>query len=1033
MTPIELESEHSLGLGTARVEALVARAAAWGLPALALTDRESLAGAPRHHRLAREAGLRAVTGVALRQGSGPRGPGLEVGRLVLLARDAAGYRSLCRIVSRRRAGPGAGEPPLTSLEACGGAGGLWVLTDDPHLIPGLLERAAPASAVRLLLVRPDPRVPEPALRAAARRHGVGVVADPAASLLDPQDEALRALVIALRRRVRFAEVAAGPARPLLEPARAARLFADAPGALAEARTLLEACELDLLAARPRAPTPLLRPGERADEHLAARCRAALERRGLGEPYRARVERELEAIAGLELAGLFLVLAEVLEGARGLGIPAAGRGSAAASLVCHLLGFSPVDPLAQGLLFERFLHPLRSDPPDVDLDVCSARREELLAWVARRFGPRRVARVSAHVTWGRRAAFREGLEALGLPPRELERFLAHLPPEELAQDPDAPPALVGPPPLHLLPPAVRAHAELLVRLVGLPRHLSAHPGGVVIGEGPLDELLPLERTSGGLLCTQYDLRGVAEVGLVKLDLLGNRALSALGTALRLLPPGSATRALREEGLAAIPLDDPGTARVLDQAETVGCAQVETPALRSLLRRVPVRGLPDLMAALAVVRPGPAAGQAKEAFVRRARGEEPISPLHPELAGTLAGSQGLLLYEEDITRALARVGGLSLVEADRLRAEVRDRGQDPSALTALRARFLRAAQAAGRSEAEVAPVWEAVARLAAYSFNQAHAATQALQAWRSAWFAAHFPLELGCGLLDHHGGAYPLRTIGAALVRRGVRLLPPSVDRSELGASVEEDAQGRALRIGLARVKHLRRRSAQALLAARGADGPFRDLEELLRRVPLDARELAGLVRCGACDHLAPLTPQAYPFLHEALLAGRRAGSAPGFDAHLAGRAPPAEPAARALWERYRALTRAKHELELLELHPSGHPLALLRDEAARAGCLTIAEAVARPGEAVSLAALLAASRRVVTRGGQVMRFLTLEDETGLLEAILLPPAHARTEPALTTPGPYLVHGRVVVEQDDPHLALAGLIPFHARRGAYRSWP
>lgn len=1052
LTPLHVKSDRSFGLGTASVAELVAHAARAGFASLALTDVETLSGAVEHQLLCRAAGLHPITGLELRPGEGERRSAGGAGRLVLLVRDRAGYATLCRLVARRRAGPAStgAEAPARSVQACG-AEGLWLLSDDPAVVAELLAGGAPRDAVRLLLARPGDQAHDQATRHAARALGVPLVADPDAAMLEAADLPLHRLLVAIQRRAAVRTVQA-TARPLGTPDALAALFADVPDAVREAAAVAEGCRFDLRDAAPPRPRGPLEPGRAPGPELVRRCRdalAAARRAGRlrGPAHDDRLAAELATIERLELAGYALVVAELLEGARSLGIAAAGRGSAVSSLVLHLLGLSPIDPVAAGLDFERFLHPRRELLPDVDVDVDAGRRDELLAWASRRFGRERTCMVSTLQTFGRRAAWREGLTALGVDRREVDRFCRRLPPDELAPD-EAPP-----PPLQLLAPAVRDHAPLIARLVGRPRHLGTHPAGLIVADEPLAGLVPLERTPKGVVASQYDLRAAAALGLLEIDLLDNRHLAQAGRAAALRASasfgspatGSPSAFL---GSPALRLDDAATLAALRRADTIGCHQVETPALRSVLRRARVATFDDLVGALAIVRPGAAAGQAKEAWVLRARGEAPPEPVVPELAARLAGSRGLLLFEEDVTRALAAAGGLPLEEADRLRAAIADAGEDEAALRPLEAALLEAAARAGRDPERARAAWREVVRFAACSFDKAHATSQALLAFESVFLSVHDPVEHGCALLDHYGGAYPLRTIGAALVRRGVALLPPSVDRSaalcvpeSIPAQRRHDDDGgrvdppalpaRAIRLGLLRVKHLRRSTVEALLQARTRGGPFLDVADLLRRVPLQRRELEALVRVGGCDHLAPLRPEDYPFAHEALLAARRGPGTPvtegvAFDADLADQPPPDEPAARARWELYRALVRARNEVDLLEVHPSAHPLALLREEARAVGCATLADAARARGH-VRVAGLVAASRRVATRGG-VTRFLTLEDETGLLEVVLPPAVEARHRDAIETPGPYLVDGRLVARQDDPHLVARALRPFHERHGS-----
>jgi DNA-directed DNA polymerase III PolC len=994
LAPLHVKSEFSAGYGTASVEELGRRAADLGYPALALTDVEYLYGQVRLHHAARAHGVKAITGVELRAAYGPGALGAKTGRLVLLARDRAGYESLCRIITRRRSDiVPAGNDPLQCLddEPCG----VFFLSDDGSVVERLLRAGVPSQDIRFLLVRPGRVVPP---------GGVRAVADPDVVMADFSDRDLHVLRMAIRRRQRTPEVteAEPPERSLRSIPDLRAIYHDVPEALAESLRVAEACTLDLTESRAVLPSIALAPGDTADIRLAQVCLERLdgrrrEGRGQGSTYDERLRHELAVIGRRGLAGYFLIVGEIAGHARKQGIAVMGRGSAVGSLVAHLLDISAVDPIRHGLYFERFLHADRKDLPDIDVDVPSHRREELLEWVFRRFGDERVAMVSAHQTFRRRAAFREGLKALGMARVDVDQFSRRMPADELEDE--------LPLPLHLLPERYRASVPLIERLIGMFQHASVHPGGVVIAEPRVDCHAPLERAPKGVLVTQFDKTSLARLGLVKIDLLGNRALSAIQETCDSLGR-----------VPAMPDADPATLATLRQARTVGCFQIETPAMRAVLRKLPLRGIADLAAALAIVRPGPASGEAKAAYIRRASGEELPDPLHPRLAERLRGTHGMMLYEEDIMGAISAMTGWSLEAADDTRAAI-VRGQDDrGALASLERAFTTAAEVTGVTESEAATVWRALARFAAYSFNKAHATSYAQLAWQSAYLKTHHPVELASAVLNNYGGHYPLRTVAAAFARDGVTFLVPHVNLGGLPCTVA----GGAVRIGLASLKRVTARSRTLILARR----PFRDLRDLLERAPLSYREMEALVLSGACDGLAPLGSEGYPFSHRALLGRLRAEpmarSLEGFVAPEA-RGPHVET--------YRALVRVRNELAYLGMHLSDHPMRVLREEAVRAGCITTAELASRVGRFVRVAGVVAATRRLATRGAQIMQFVTLEDECGLVEAVLFPAAYASLEDPVTNPGPFLVGGRVEEDHGDLQLVVSEVRPFHRRPWPY----
>jgi DNA-directed DNA polymerase III PolC len=1036
-TPLHVKSDYSLGYGTAAVDELVAAAAALGYRTLALTDLENLYGQVHFHHQCRRHGIRPLTGIELRPGfDGRRQAGQRTGRLLLLAADAAGYRSLCRIVSCRRGAAGmrgegalGGDPlPLVASQP----EGLFALSDNPDVVARLLAAGTfLRQRLGLLLVRPEAPAADRARQEAARRLGVQLVADLDAVFPQPADHRLHLLQRAIRQGRGLGEVTAGDdiwsrERWLRPPAAAAALFADLPQTVAATVAIAEACRLDLAA-------PLRRPGDPpgAAERLRRLCDEA--HAGMSpvrtwhQAHAHRLAEELALFARLGFSGWLLIIAEILSHCRREGIPVAVRGSAVSSLTLHLLGGSPVDPLAHGLLFERFLHPGKSAWPDVDIDLPWQRRDGVIDWVYGHFGRERVAMVAAHHTFQQRAALREGLKAWGVDPALIDRLSRALPPEDLpVEEVDflGLAATAASAPLAELAATTADLGKILPlcqRLIGRPRHIAAHPGGIVVGDPPLHDLLPLERAPKGVVITQYDGAALERLGVAKIDLLGNRCLSELEETFALTgqPP------LR---LEAIPGEDAPTLALIDRAETLGCFQLESPAMRSLLARLPIHRQSDLVAALALIRPGAAAGSAKAAFVRRARGEEPSAIPFPLLADRLAETHGLLLFEEDIMLLLSRTGGLNLGEADELRAAIINSGGDAAALADLEASLLQRAAGQGTAETSARQAWAAAACFAAYSFNKAHAASYGRLAYLSAYSKAHHPVEFACALLNHHQGLYPLRTLAAEFARMGVELRGPHVNFSTYPSGLETGlGEGpAAVRVGLDKVRGLSRRGSEALLQERAGGGPFGSLRELLERVRLNRREVAALILAGVCDGLPPLTTADYPFAHEAALDWlKRGGALTGLD-----RLPIPRPVAVSERGRlFQRLVRVRNELRILQMHLLAHPMALLRPEAQRYACRPIFEAVAAPaGAKLRLAVIVAAMRRVPTRQGP-MQFLTVEDETGLLEAAVLPPAYRRLGERIATPGPFLIEGRLRRQQGAIHLDVGDITPFHERERPY----
>ncbi|HEX4517483.1 MAG TPA: hypothetical protein VH054_28250, partial [Polyangiaceae bacterium] len=735
------------------------------------------------------------------------------------------------------------------------------------------------------------------------------------AMLDASERDVLRALMAFRRGDRFVDVRdSGLARCLTDVA-----------ATGSTSKLANSFTLDLCdAERVRSPCD----GD-ADALLAAYARKGIAT--LGARYAARLERELEVIRAAGLASYLLVAREIAELARARGIVIANRGSAASSLVCFAIGVTTIDPVVNDLVLERFVHAQRLEPADVDFDVASDRRDELIEAIVARWGAERVAMVSSVQTFGDASA---------------EKAVARM--------------MRG------------AHRSDLVRaLVGKPMHTSVHPGAVIVADRAIAERVSLEGSTRGVAITQFDAASLAHFGLSKIDVLGNRALAALASCPSVTPDARAVTAM------------------LRDARTIGCFQIETPPMRSLLRNVGVESVQDLAVVLALVRPGPGAWETKRAVI----------------AGD---DENVLLFEEDVIREIARCTHLPLDAADAIRAAIVEAGDDAAELERVRHAFFERAP----SHADATDTWDRVARFAAYAFNRAHALGYAEIAWQSAATKLASPVEYARATLATYGGAYPLRTICAAFRREGVRIIAPDVNRSARAHVV--DGSGGVL-LGLDSIKHLTHKTKHRIVSRR----PFASITDFFRHVSPSARELRSLVMCGACDALSPLTPNAYPIAHEDLLVALDGTNATDVLDSFVVRAPSGPNASS-----FRALVRIRNELEILAMHPSGHPMRVLRDEVKRVEGVPIRALRERIGRA-RVAGIVAASRRIETARGGAMHFVTLEDETDLIELVVRPHAYAELGDPITTPGPFLIDGTVQRDHGDVMLVVERALPFHRR--------
>jgi DNA-directed DNA polymerase III PolC len=762
-------------------------------------------------------------------------------------------------------------------------------------------------------------------------------------------------------------------------------------ALANNALLAGRCRLALETGTPIFPRAPRADGEPGPARLARLGREGLRRRYGRDPRaaRARLAEELAIIERCGFTDYFLLVADIVEFARARGIPTVGRGSGASSIVAYALGITNVDPLRHGLYFERFLNPSRRDCPDLDIDLCWWRRDEVIAHVYRTYGEDRVAMISTHATLGARSAFREAAKALGVPNPRVNA-LARRVPRELA-----PPYLerlradAGAGGVDWREPVLARALALAERLDGAPRHLSIHAGGLVIADRPLTHYVALERGEKKVVVTQFEMRAIEAIGLVKMDLLGNRALSEIDTCLE----GVRARHGLDLARDRIPEDDPATAARIEAGDTLNGFQLESPAMRHLLRMLRARTLDEVIAAVALVRPGAAESGMKEVYCRRHRGLEPVAVLHPRLAPVLGASHGVMLYEEDVMCVAAALAGLSLAEGDDLRRAI-GAARGDEAFRALERGFVGHCARAGVDEPTARAAWRDLARFAAYAFCRAHAAGYGTLGWQSAYLKTHFPAEWAVGVLDHHAGMYATWVHVEDLRRHGVAFRAPCVARSGWHAALEPDG---AVRVGLSRVTGLSHAAGERLLAER-ARRPFESLADLADRARPTLAELEALVLAGALDGTGRTRPAL--LLEARVGAARRAwrAASPGAPVLAAADGAPLGGAAAAprglpALPEFDLAARVRGEIASTGLWFSAHPLEVLAPAEALDGVTPAADLERLVGRAVVVAGLPCASRRVETRSGGVMQFVTLADRSGLAECVLFPDAHRRLGAAM----------------------------------------
>jgi DNA-directed DNA polymerase III PolC len=679
-----------------------------------------------------------------------------------------------------------------------------------------------------------------------------------------------------------------------------RMFPDHPEVLRTTLEIAERCNLELELGKtifPEFPVP---EGESAFSYLwklsfeGARKRY----RPLRPEVLSRLTHELEVIEKLHLAPYFLLVWDIAEEARRRGIPAVARGSAASSIVTYCLGISCVCPLRWGLYFERFLNVQRGDCPDIDIDICGARRDELLDYVYERWGPEHVAMIGSFITMHARLAVREVAKVFGVPPGEVNHFTKRLPHRPVREILGAIKNLPEGRTLPVNDEPWKTILQVALRLDDAPRHLGIHPCGTVISARPLTHLAPLERATKGIVVTQYDMNAIEALGLIKMDLLGQRGLTTMalaldnversgewrvasgenkrkevkekrGAALRLAADGfTPCPEARTIDFGAIPENDAATCEVIAAGRTMGVFQIESPGMRGLLRTMKARTLEEMAAALALIRPGAAEYGSKELFLKRLRGKEPVLYPHESLKSILGDTLGVCIYQEQVMQIAQAVGSMSLAEADIVRrSAAKFSGQRER--ERLRGKFLKAAEGMGLQGAEREETWMMVEKFAGFGFCKAHAGTYADISYRMTYLKTHHTAEFLAAMCSAGAGFYHVSAYVEEAKRWGITVRLPSVNGSRMEYTAERDAEGRAaLRIGLMQVKGLRVETIVEMVRGREECGAFSSLEDFLARVPAERDEIEALIKCGAFDEVCGMTRTAMLWRWNLLQAGRK---------------------------------------------------------------------------------------------------------------------------------------------------------------------
>ncbi len=1025
MAYVELRcaSAFSFLRGASAPEDLVERAAALDYPALALGDRDGLYGAPRFYRAAKEAGVHPIVGadVGLRGG----------GRLYLLVENRQGYKNLCRLITagQLRSPKGTCESLWEEVEEC--SRGLLCLV------------GAKASPLSPYLPRPGhPGDLEGACRELGRLASIfeGRIYIEIGRHFDEREERLNRALIALAEKTKKPLVATNDVRyacradrPLLDLLTAIRLkttldaagrtleanserylkpkrqmeklFCDLPSAVSNSAEIASRLSFSLHDLDYRFPDYPLPAGETPDGYLRFLTYAgARERYGaIDDRVRRQLEHELGVIAKLNLAGYFLIVWDIVQFCRRHGIMAQGRGSAANSAVCYSLGITAVDAVGMNLLFERFLSEERGEWPDIDLDLPSGEeRERVIQYVYHRYGGphgRGAAMTANVISYRSRSAVREAGKALGFSLAQVDRVAKLLRSHGYQDERDGLEEQLRLGGIDTEAPRVKLLVELAERMRHLPRHLGQHTGGMVIGAGRLDEVVPLEPASmPGRVVVQWDKDDLADLGIIKVDLLGLGMMAVLQEAFPLIKECDGM----DLDMAHLPQDDPKVYEMLGRADTIGVFQVESRAQMAILPRMKPRTFYDLVVEVAIVRPGPIVGEMVHPYLNRRAGRERVTYPHPCLEPILKRTLGVPLFQEQLLRMAMAAAGFSGGEAEELR---RAMGMKRSLERMKQIEVkLRAGMAnRGITGKAADDIVKSITSFALYGFPESHAASFALIAYASAYLKAHHPQAFYCAMLNNWPlGFYHPATLVKDGQRHGVAFLPIDVSHSRWRCTIEPRGQGeKAVRIGLKYVWGLRREAGERIESERDR-APFSDLADFSRRTQLKRNEIDALAHLGAFASFGLRRREALWQVAaivqdpQSLLAGVKPAATP--PATL----PPMEPIEETLADyRESGLTTAEHIC------------AHLREKLSAMGVVKCNELESFPnGLRLKVAGHVITRQRPGTAKG--FFFLTLEDETGTANAVVTPALFTANRALLVNSSLLAIEGKLQKQDGVIHI-------------------
>ncbi len=993
---LHCHSHYSFLNGTSCPAVLAERAACLGLKGLALTDDNALYGVIPFVKKCKDIGLEYIIGSLITVGHA-RGNSYSNDKVLLLCENSIGYQNLSQLITRARGDDVKSEPRVTVEQIAELSDGLICLIGKNSSVAELLQTNRIDSARKRLYeyhhifgnrrlyiqlvnhLEPGDTGLCKALYRLAQETSLGCVASNSVRYATQEEARLHHVLRCIAHKTPLAKSdsirAINHERYLKSPQKMQLLFSEIPAALTNTRAILERCNVELDFAQYRFPDFGPPDGQDTDSYLNMLCEEALSKKydSISAEIRSRLREELTLISRLNLSGYFLIVWDIVKFAQSKNIPAQGRGSAVCSLVAYLLDITTVDPVRHNLVFARFLNEERSTIPDIDLDFASARdtrlpdRDDVLTYVGRKYGFEHVGLACMFITFGAKRAIREVGKVFGYPKpllATMSRFT------EGQRNPE--PAFRKVEELqeyehYTKKKKWRHFREQVEAAIGTPRHISMHPGGMIITSCALTKLVPLEptRMPNRRVC-QWDKDMVEDAGLIKVDLLGLGMLAVVRECLRLIADAYNIKI----SLAEIKADDPEVYEMIGQADTVGLFQIESRVQMQTLPRTKPRNLSELAAEIAIIRPGPVQGNMVTPYLRRRQGLEPVGYPHPRLEEILEETLGVVLFQEQILQVATTIAGYTPGAAEILRREL-DAKRSERAVAKMQADFVAGSVRNGVAESDAIQIFDCIKAFAGYGFCKSHALAFAHLAYQSAWLKRYYPVAYAASLINNQPlGFYPTRTIVDDARRHGIQFLQVDVNRSDLRCVIETDCKNDGIRLSLICVKGISLAKAQSIVNAREC-GFFKSLRDFVARTKLDVPNIENLIGAGGFDGFGLSRRQ---LLWQLWIADQWRDRGIIDPKLIAPPLPQLSPWGKLRWE-YSAQ----------QFSIDAHPMELLRSKLHSEVRRQDALRKLRNGVRTGVAGLVVCIQKPATANG--VSFMTLEDESGLLNVAIFPDIYA----------------------------------------------